>query len=710
MSFFKPKTSAHSPSGTFRSDHEPFFKPQAKLKVGEANDKYENEADAVADNVVNKHDIFGREPFFKPVPKIRRSQEVQKSEEADVQRQENGTRPDQEEQVQQKPISESITPLVQKKEADDEPVQTKEEESDVQRQAIGAGKGIEEEPIQKKEDEENIQSKENGSKGGDTAHLESQITSSKGGGRPMDPSTKDQMESGFGADFSDVRIHNDSNAVQMNQNLGAKAFANGNDIYFNEGNYNPSSKEGQHLLAHELTHTIQQGGMLQKKESAHSISPTSNTVQGGFWGRVWGGIKNVGSTLWSGAKKIGGAFESVWKTATQYVGKSATWLWEGLKSLGSSTWSWLKAAGSKVWEAIKWFGSKSWEMIKTLGVVLWEKLVWLGQNAWSFTSNLPRRAWRLIVHSWEGIKGAASWVWSGLKGGAKHVWKAVKGTFNWIKDGFSGLLSWLGDGLSKGAAWAFDFIKSPSLSKLWDGLLGSLSWLGNGVKGFAKWGWRGIQGAAIWAWEGVSGLAGWIWDGIVGRAKWLGKQFMLILDLLGVGEALQIIWGLIFRMRKLTPGEISASLMVHPPGMIPYNLIRVDENSIISSLGGSSAVTTMHIIHSPVGGILTSTMVHELTHVAQYENVGSVYMAEAIHAQQVYGRTGGGLGSGEAYDYTRMGSLVAQRAAGRKYKDLNREAQAQLVQDYYDQLISSFTLMSQSDYQPFINDMKNGEF
>ena len=96
----------------------------------------------------------------------------------------------------------------------------------------------------------------------------------------MDASTKDQMESGFGADFGGVKIHNDANAIQMNQELGSQAFANGNDIYFNEGKYNPSSKDGQHLLAHELTHTIQQGA---SNKSLVQRSPDDNEG-GGSWG------------------------------------------------------------------------------------------------------------------------------------------------------------------------------------------------------------------------------------------------------------------------------------------------------------------------------------------------------------------------------------------------------------------------------------------
>ena len=75
----------------------------------------------------------------------------------------------------------------------------------------------------------------------------------------MSQNTQRHMESSFGADFSRVRIHTNSSAVQMSQSLNAQAFAHGGDIYFNSGKYNPDTSQGKHLLAHELTHTIQQG-------------------------------------------------------------------------------------------------------------------------------------------------------------------------------------------------------------------------------------------------------------------------------------------------------------------------------------------------------------------------------------------------------------------------------------------------------------------
>lgn len=90
--------------------------------------------------------------------------------------------------------------------------------------------------------------------------IEPQLDGSKGGGQPLDESVKDEMEGKMNTDLSDVRIHTDSNANKMSEDINAKAFAHGQDVYFKNGNFDTSSLEGKELLAHELTHTRQQGG------------------------------------------------------------------------------------------------------------------------------------------------------------------------------------------------------------------------------------------------------------------------------------------------------------------------------------------------------------------------------------------------------------------------------------------------------------------
>ena len=91
------------------------------------------------------------------------------------------------------------------------------------------------------------------------SELEGKINAAKGSGQPLLEDIRDPMERAFVADFSGVRVHTDSQADSLSQSLQARAFTTGQDIFFKSGEYNPSSSSGQQLLAHELTHTIQQG-------------------------------------------------------------------------------------------------------------------------------------------------------------------------------------------------------------------------------------------------------------------------------------------------------------------------------------------------------------------------------------------------------------------------------------------------------------------
>jgi hypothetical protein len=97
-----------------------------------------------------------------------------------------------------------------------------------------------------------------------TPLLNEAIAASKGSGNSIDSSTASFMSKNFGADFSQVKIHADNEAAEMNTELRARAFTTGNDIYFNHGEYQPSSSKGKHLLAHELTHVVQQTGGNQR--------------------------------------------------------------------------------------------------------------------------------------------------------------------------------------------------------------------------------------------------------------------------------------------------------------------------------------------------------------------------------------------------------------------------------------------------------------
>jgi outer membrane protein OmpA-like peptidoglycan-associated protein len=93
-----------------------------------------------------------------------------------------------------------------------------------------------------------------------TKLVQHSIKATAGSGAPLPAPTRNRMENGLGADLSRVRIHSDTQANALANSLGANAFTRGNDIYFNTNRYDPASGEGQRLLAHELTHVVQQGG------------------------------------------------------------------------------------------------------------------------------------------------------------------------------------------------------------------------------------------------------------------------------------------------------------------------------------------------------------------------------------------------------------------------------------------------------------------
>ena len=90
------------------------------------------------------------------------------------------------------------------------------------------------------------------------ANIESTLSTRRGGGAALPAATRAFMEPRFGADFSGVRVHTDGEAADMNRQLSARAFTHGQDIYLGAGSYAPGSSEGQRLLAHELTHVVQQ--------------------------------------------------------------------------------------------------------------------------------------------------------------------------------------------------------------------------------------------------------------------------------------------------------------------------------------------------------------------------------------------------------------------------------------------------------------------
>ncbi|WP_375495326.1 DUF4157 domain-containing protein [uncultured Nostoc sp.] len=114
-----------------------------------------------------------------------------------------------------------------------------------------------------------------GDAGGEiSSEWEGELVRAKGGGQPMSPTVTEPMERAFGADFGGVRVHTGAQADMLARSIQAKAFTTGQDVFFRQGAYEPGSQGGQELIAHELTHVVQ-----QKREPGQTDTHISTLVQ-----------------------------------------------------------------------------------------------------------------------------------------------------------------------------------------------------------------------------------------------------------------------------------------------------------------------------------------------------------------------------------------------------------------------------------------------
>ena len=275
--FFNERT----PAVQTKEEKQPFFQNKEEgLKVGKPGDKYELEADAMADAVMS-NSAQATAIQRKEISGIQRTAEEEEGLQAKIQRQEIEEEPDVQQQAEEEEVQMQAEEEELQKKSDEEEVQMKEEEDEIQAKEDEEDVQMkedeeevqkqEEEEVQQKEEEElqtKTQSKANPSRAG--AQLSHRIQQSSGSGNPLPPKTRQKMEAAFGVDFGDVSIHTNSKAAEMNKELHAQAFTHGKDIYFNRGKYQPETNTGQHLLAHELSHVVQQG----KKECETNINRT----------------------------------------------------------------------------------------------------------------------------------------------------------------------------------------------------------------------------------------------------------------------------------------------------------------------------------------------------------------------------------------------------------------------------------------------------
>lgn len=251
--------------------------------------------------------------------------------------------------------------------------------------------------------------------------------------------------------------------------------------------------------------------------------------------------------------------------------------------------------------------------------------------------------------------------------------------------------SWLGDRLLDVAMWGVNLVRDLPVRT---GRLATT--LGQGM--------RSVALALPEAWHAARrgpGFRPWL-AAVPRRAGvWLIVLLFRVLDLIGVPELWNLLMRLAAHVSPLTGEEIGAAAAILGPTALRYADVRVAEGGILNLIfkrNRGRAFTTFHTINMPTFGphrrANFAILLHELVHVYQYERTGGLYVAEAIYAQLTAG-----------YDYGGPDQLQQCLMNGLCYRNLNREQQAQLVQDYYERLRDGLPVAA---YEAFIAEMRAG--
>ena len=373
----------------FESDEAPV---QAKLTIGQPGDKYEQEADSMADQVMAM-----------PEPGAKRIETPQSK--VSIQR-----------------FYFPSTEASQQKSLD--------------------GKHI-------------LQTKGQNDSAGKSPTLENRLNTSKGRGTPLSKETRTFMENRFGQDFSTVRVHTGSESAQMNKDLGAQAFTHKQDVYFGAGKYSPESNSGKRLLAHELTHVIQQGdsNSLNKKQ-AGKPNPEYSGNQPPNIQAAWynfnipftdyqfdpsiRGIKNAANIAKDTAVDTAG-----W--VKDRVTEGFEWVFEKIKGLVSSGIDWL----NNIFSEIKEFATASFDEVRNS---LSSLLGYITSPINVITSAFNNLDENLLLTAWESLKNGTSFIWKGIKVVIDNVLKVGTGLWSNASKYVSSLFNRIGSVID---SWPF---------------------------------------------------------------------------------------------------------------------------------------------------------------------------------------------------------------------------------------------------------------
>lgn len=341
-------------------------------------------------------------------------------------------------------------------------------------------------------------------------------------GRALEDGPATDVALAVGADAESVRIHDGAKSSRAARDISARAFTVGQDIHFGAGEYQPATHSGQRLLAHELTHTVQQSGA-----SARMVQRSWYDFIGDAADAAWGGAKWVGGKVesgakagWRGAKAVGGVVVN----EVERIGGAA---WDCAKSVGGSllapislTLPGLKLPNSQFLGAAPSMGGSPVGILDSIVDALRHPCIRM----------VPGYSLLLAgVDKAQGVHGFLKGAWDLLQN-PEPILAA-------IREALSPAMSAIPDTARSLAQKAITFSDPPEghLMGIWRHLEPKLEYLG------ASW-WDILKETAwdlLWPWPGVGTDLGKVWDHIKGAAGAVWD-----LDLSGALDHILAVWRL----------------------------------------------------------------------------------------------------------------------------------------------------------------------
>ena len=372
----------------------------------------------------------------------------------------------------------------------------------------------------KKDDEEEKKVQRSAISSASVASTFQDLSLPAGSGDPLDQSSRQFFEPRFGRDFSQVRVHTGPEAARMSGQINALAFTHGQDIYFGEGRYQPSTAHGRELMAHELTHVVQQrtSTPISSQYSPAPVSQTPVRTQRAGLDFILDYVKDKANdipgypllTVILGRDPITdkpverNAINMIRGVMSLIPGGNA--LFENLQKSGAieKAYNWLKDEVTKLdlsWEAIKGLFRKAWEAVSI---------------------------WNSLATNWEKIKNIFGPPLTRLKNFAIDVGKKI---LEFVFEGVMTLAGPLGAqimGMVRKAGAAFSaIIKDP---------IGFVSNLINAVK-------QGFKQFSSNIWEHLKkGLFDWLFGALAGAGLKLPSKF----DFMGIISIILQVLGLTY--------------------------------------------------------------------------------------------------------------------------------------------------------------------